>query len=301
MNDSGKTTVTDMTRLGLLLLTAAVLLADPVFTRGDEAMLIVEKPPADGLVVARVDLTAAVQRCAETAEPAGLRAMPDPAGGTCPSNWSPTPTMTSSGMLPALWFCAFRPIAAAGYGSASRPARPRRTAWDGRVEMPGVRLTQDAQRQGGFPTQITFADGKVFDSLRWNDRLFDRRLGWFSPAADLQAKVGPGFAGAALHGRPRCRALRSGRRQVAPLGAAGCLRLALSGRPAAGAGAGRDAAEGARRRGPRCISWNWTIPARRSPAGLAASRWSRALSPRRRRASACRNGARSSTGRGPSP
>ena len=65
MNDSGKTTVTDMTRLGLLLLTAAVLLADPVFTRGDEVMLIVEKPPADGLVVAQVDLTAAVQRCAD--------------------------------------------------------------------------------------------------------------------------------------------------------------------------------------------------------------------------------------------
>ena len=43
--------------------------------------------------------------------------------------------------------------------------------------------------QGGFPSQITFADGKVFDSLRWNDRLYHRRSGSFSPTADRQAKV----------------------------------------------------------------------------------------------------------------
>ena len=73
-----------MTRLGRLLLMAVVLLTAPVFVWGDEVLLIVEKPPADGLVVAHVDLTAAARRCQQTVEPAGIRATTGPAGQNVP-------------------------------------------------------------------------------------------------------------------------------------------------------------------------------------------------------------------------
>jgi len=88
------------------------------------------------------------------------------------------------------------------------PGAARVEPWNGRVEMPGVSLTHDARHQGGFPAPITFADGKVFDSLRWNDRLFHRPSGSFSPTADCQAKV------TLISQGPLCRAVRVAGRYV---------------------------------------------------------------------------------------
>ena len=179
-----------MRHLFLLVLTAAALLAVPVIAWGDDILLIVEKPPADGLVVAQVDLTAAARRCNQTVEPAGIRATTGPAGQAVPIQLVPDADYRCRrSTLPALWSFAFRRPATAVCGLSSRPARRKMESWNGRVEMPGVSLVHDARRQGGFPSQITFADGKVFDSLRWNDRLYDRQLGGFSPTADPQAKV----------------------------------------------------------------------------------------------------------------
>jgi hypothetical protein len=174
---------------GIVWLVPTLLVACPAFARADDVLLVVGRPPGDGLVVAHVDLTAAARRCQQTVEPAGLRATADSAGQNVPIQLVPDADYDAEKhvvgtlvfRLPAhndgrVWL---------GFTSGVAEMEP----WNGLVAMPGVNLTHDARRQGGFPSQITFADGKTFDSLRWNDRLYHRQLGGFSPAADPQAKV----------------------------------------------------------------------------------------------------------------
>ena len=178
-----------MTRLGRLLLMAVVLLTAPVFVWGDEVLLIVEKPPADGLVVAHVDLTAAARRCQQTVEPAGLRATTGPAGQNVPIQLVPDADYDAEKHIVGTLVLRFPAASDGRVRLGFTPGVAKMVPWNGRVEMRGVSLTHDAKRQGGFPSQITFADGKALDSLRWNDRLYHRQLGGFSSAADPQAKV----------------------------------------------------------------------------------------------------------------
>ena len=218
-----------MTRLGRLLLMAVVLLTAPVFVWGDEVLLIVEKPPADGLVVAHVDLTAAARRCQQTVEPAGLRATTGPAGQNVPIQLVPDADYDAEKHIVGTLVLRFPAASDGRVRLGFTPGVAKMVPWNGRVEMRGVSLTHDAKRQGGFPSQITFADGKVLDSLRWNDRLYHRQLGGFSSAADPQAKVTLVAKGPLSHGSTGDRPLHAGRRQGPAFGAAGRLRLALSG------------------------------------------------------------------------
>ena len=176
---------------GLLLRLVVGLLVVPAFARGDELLVKVEQPPPDGLVVAHVNLTAAAQ--APVTKWWNRRQYgPRPAlpSKTCLSKWSPMPITThrrSRGRLP-------RPASA---GGQRRPCPAPLCPWRGQggaLERQGGdvgarSLTHDARRQGGFPSQIAFTDGKVFDSLRWGDRLYHRQLGGFSLAGDPQAKT----------------------------------------------------------------------------------------------------------------
>jgi hypothetical protein len=179
----------DMMRLGRLLLMTVVLLAGPVFAWGDEAWLIVERPPLDGLVVAHVDLTAAAQRCQQPVEPAGLRAATGPAGQNVPIQLVPDVDYDAEKHVAGTLVLRLPASSDGRVRLAFTSGGTKMEAWSGRVAMPGASLVHDAKRQGGFPSQISFADGKALDNLLWNDRLYDRQRGAFSPAADPQAKV----------------------------------------------------------------------------------------------------------------
>ena len=178
-----------MQRSSLLPLIPLVLLVAATVARSDDVLLIVAKPPSDGLVVAHLDLTAAAERCKRTVEPAGLRATTGPTGQNVPIQWVPDDDYHPQNHVAGTLVLRLPADSDGRVRLAFKPWAARPEPWNGRVEMPGVRLTHDAKRQGGFPAQITFADGKVFDSLRWNDRLHDRQLGSFSPTTDPQAKV----------------------------------------------------------------------------------------------------------------
>ncbi len=225
-----------MTRLSFLLWMAVVLLAGPAFAWGDEVLLIVEKPPADGLVMAHVDLTPAVQRCRpmERIEATGIRAATGPAGRNVPIQLVPDADYDALKHVAGTLVLRLPADSDGRVRLRFTAGAARMERWNGRVQMPGARtgegtvassdvgrianpsshqadlpdglpirptgkptllvspgasLVHDAKRQGGFPSQISFADGKVFDSLRWNDRLYDPQLGAFSPVADPQANV----------------------------------------------------------------------------------------------------------------
>ncbi|MDX9982512.1 MAG: DUF6259 domain-containing protein, partial [Lentisphaeria bacterium] len=42
------------------------------------------------------------------------------------------------------------------------------------IQTPAYSLTQQTDRQAGFPSRIEFPSGRVLDSITWGDRLFDR-------------------------------------------------------------------------------------------------------------------------------
>ena len=96
--------------------------------------------------------------------------------------------MTSRGMLPAPWSCAFRPIATAAYGCASRPARPR---W--RRGMAGWRCRACASRRCPAPRRLSHADHlRRRQGVRQpavERSALRSPIGLVRPAADLQAKV----------------------------------------------------------------------------------------------------------------
>lgn len=168
--------------LGVHLLLGAV-------DEGQDVILKIDDVPPDGLVVADVDLTAAMRWCKLAGNPAGVLASTEPDGRNVVAQWVPGVTYEPQTRLTGTLVMQL-PSNTSGrvrLKFSSTVARPE--AWDGRVQMLGVTLTHDAKRQGGFPSRIQFADGTVFDSLRWNDRLFDRKLGSFSPTADRDAKV----------------------------------------------------------------------------------------------------------------
>jgi hypothetical protein len=185
----GKARVIGMTRLSRLVAMAVVLLAAPVFAWGDDVLLIVEKPPVDGLVVAHVDLTTALQRCKQAVEPAGLRASTGPAGQNVPIQLVPDADYDAEKHVAGTLILHLPAASDGRVRLVFTPGPAKMEPWNGRVAMRCASLTHDAKRQGGFPSQIAFADGKTLDSLRWNDRLYDPQLGVFSPAADPQAKV----------------------------------------------------------------------------------------------------------------
>ena len=196
------------------LLTPIVLLACMAAARGENVLLKIDAPPADGLVVSDVDLTAAVRWCKLAVDPAAVQA-------TTVSDARPVPVQ----LVPAEDYDAQKHVAGTlilqlPSGSDGRVrlkftgAAAKAEPWDGHVNMPAASLRHDPARQGGFPSEIKFADGNVFDSLHWNDRLYHRQLGSFSPTADRQAKV------TLLAKGPLCTAVRVAGRFVQPGGKA---------------------------------------------------------------------------------
>jgi hypothetical protein len=156
-------------------------------------ILLVDDVPTDGLVVARVDLTAAARLCDKDklalASPRLLQAE-DPQGRPVPFQFVPDPEYDGKTRIAGT---AVLRLPSPG------PARVRLKTvfrngmpppWDGVVTTLAYRVTHDAKRMGGLPGKITFpATGKVFDTFRWNNRLHHRQSGSWCVCDDPQPKV----------------------------------------------------------------------------------------------------------------
>ncbi|HIQ23054.1 MAG TPA: hypothetical protein EYH34_17655 [Planctomycetes bacterium] len=159
----------------------------------DEMVLSVEVPPGGGLVVAEVDLTAAAQWC--EAAPVWLRSSQcvGPEGTKVPFQFVPAADYDPKNRIKgkAIFLFADEPPGRVLLSILAGDAAPDVDAsWDGIVELPELVVTHDAGRMGGLPSRLVFkGSGKVFDSFRWNDRVYDRQLGWFGLANDPQPEV----------------------------------------------------------------------------------------------------------------
>jgi hypothetical protein len=167
-----------------------IVLAIPSAGLSDEVVLLVDDASPDGLVTARVDLTAAVRRCGKTpVRPGGIRAVADD-GQAVPFQFVPDadfdPTARAAGTIvaklaksgPARLRLQFGP-------EADKPG-----AWNGVVATPAYTVTHDPKRMGGLPWKITFAgSGKTFQTPRWNNRLHHKELGSSCVCDDPKAHV----------------------------------------------------------------------------------------------------------------
>ncbi|MFI5379025.1 MAG: DUF6259 domain-containing protein [Tepidisphaerales bacterium] len=77
-----------------------------------------------------------------------------------------------------------------GFQPGKPAGPPGGEQWQGSVTTPAYTIEHDPKRQGGLPWRITFRDsGKVFDSIRWNNRLHHRQQGSFCVCDDPQPLV----------------------------------------------------------------------------------------------------------------
>jgi hypothetical protein len=178
--------------LSLLAFLIPVITATRV--AADDVLLVVRDAPADGLVVARVDLTGAAAWCKlGPVAPQGITAVSADGASPIPFQFVPDaefdPQKHVAGTvilrLPgAAETCVRLRFAPAGASpSAEKP-------WDGAVKTPSYEVKHDAKRQAGFPCPIVFAGTKkAFEAVRWNDRLHHRERGSFALAGDPEAQV----------------------------------------------------------------------------------------------------------------
>lgn len=184
-----------------LLLSAA--LAGASGSKADECLLLISDPPSDGLVTARVDLTAAARWCEKTpVSPAGLRAV-TAEGQAVPLQFIPDADFDGSRRatgvivlrLPDSQTKRLRLEFSAGDATAKQ--------WSGTVTGSSYTVRHDSDRQGGLPSSITFTGSdKTFDKMRWNNRLHHRELGSFVLGKD------PGTPIELLSDGPLCSVVR---------------------------------------------------------------------------------------------
>lgn len=158
--------------------------------RADDILLNLTGAPADGLVVAPVDLTAAARWCKQTPlEPRAVRAVTDK-GEAAPLQFVPAadydPVDKIAGTivlkLPESVATRVRLV----LGKAESGSQP----WDGTVKTGSYVIRHDAGRMAGLPARIEFpGTGKVFDNFRWQDRAYHPEAGSFRFADDKRAEV----------------------------------------------------------------------------------------------------------------
>jgi murein biosynthesis integral membrane protein MurJ len=160
-------------------------------------LLEVEGVPADGLIAARVDLTAAAQWCKKTpVAPDQLTAADAKTGESVAVQFIPEADFHASEHVAGTLLAQF-PRPGQGqlklqFGSANLAGTPAAAAekWSGSVSTPACIIEHDPKKQGGLPWRITFcADGKTFDSIRWNNRLHHQKQGSFCVCDDPQPRL----------------------------------------------------------------------------------------------------------------
>jgi hypothetical protein len=174
-----------------------LLLGTDQKARSQDILLTVEDAAADGLVVGRVDLTAAAQWCKKTpVAPERLAAVDAASGASVPLQLIPDADFEAgnrvAGMLVARLArpgpARLRLSFGSGPSPVAAPATPE--GWNGKVITPAATFEHDARRQGGLPWRITFrASGKVFDSIRWNNRLHHQQAGSYCCCDDPEPRL----------------------------------------------------------------------------------------------------------------
>ena len=174
-------TRTLITSLALFLAGLAALAAD------DRIVLTLDQVPKDGLVAARVDLTAAAKWCNVQVAPDRVRVLAAPGGKALPAQFVPDKDSQGTGTI--LFRCdPAQPPSRVWLDFSAAPETKPTTSTVVRTRWYSV--THDPQRAGGLPAEIVFAGTDTkFDGPRWNDRLYHRQLGQFWLRYDRQPKV----------------------------------------------------------------------------------------------------------------
>ena len=157
-----------------------------------DVCLLVDGAPASGLVVAHVDLTAAVRWSGTPAVvPQAVRGENFQDGSTVPLQFVPDADFDAVDRIAGTVLL--------GLGSESDGRvrlrfgpddRQSTGPFDGTVSTPSFTVTHDPKEQAGLPSRIEFSStGKVFDAFRWYDRTYHRELGGFRLIDDAEAKV----------------------------------------------------------------------------------------------------------------
>ncbi len=162
-----------------------------------EILLTPDDVPASGLVVGKADLTGAARWCKQGAVvPESVAGIDAATGEKVPLQFIPDADFNSSNHIAGTVVARFpRPGPARlklhfGTGAPAAANPGTAGAWDGRVVGKDSAAEHDAARQGGLPWRITFQNsGRVFDSLRWNNRLHHRERGGYCVCDDPHPSV----------------------------------------------------------------------------------------------------------------
>jgi len=197
-------------RIRFLPWALAALLIAAATAPAEEVLISVRDVPSDGLVAGAVDLTGAAAWCKlGPVEPAAIRATTADGGVTVPIEFVPgdgfDPTRRVVGTLIARLPRGGDRLLRLKFDGAVPEFKP----FDGTVTTPSYVIKHDAKRLGGLPWSIGFAGSeKVFETLRWADRLYHRELGSFTLAGDAEARVERVAAG------PLCTVVRARSRYI---------------------------------------------------------------------------------------
>ena len=178
-------------------LVSLVLVSSCPCALADDVLLRVDDVPAHGLVVGEIDLTDAVRWCRVGAVvPANIRAERLPDRTAVPVQFVPgagfDPETRVAGTvilkLPAGGNTKLRLVFDAKDSAPGQPAAPE--PFDGKVVTRSYRAVHDAAKGGGLPYRFEFVDsGKVFERFRWNDRVYEQKLGGFALADDPEPRL----------------------------------------------------------------------------------------------------------------
>lgn len=193
----------------------AVVFGVTAMLLAEEVQLLVDRVPRDGLVVGRVDLTAAAARCkAGPVAPDRIVARNISDGQPIPFQFVPDADYNSQTRVVGTAILRLTPGSNTRVRLEFAPSKGTgKQAWDGTVVGTTFSVTHDPKQKGGFPSRIKFlATGKTLEVARWNDRLHHRELGSYCLAEDPRSTVERISAG------PLCTVVRVRARYVLPKG-----------------------------------------------------------------------------------
>jgi hypothetical protein len=177
--------------------------ADP--GQNDDVLLLVKNAPADGLVVAPVDLSAAVRwSAAGRMVPRGFRGRLADSDRIVPLQFVPDAEGSGPDRLAGVLVLQLpRGGDAAVILQSQAEAPPESASGVISVATPSCVVTHDPKQMGGLPVLIKFmSTGKTLRVSRWNNRLHHRQLGSFCLCDDPEARV------ERLADGPLCRVVR---------------------------------------------------------------------------------------------
>ncbi len=179
-------------RHALQTLGVSLLLVGLRDARADDVLLLVDDPPAHGLVVAHVDLSAAARWCKwPEVAPGQIRAKREADRQPVPFQFVPDVGFDGRERLAGTIVLRLASGGSARVHLALADASPPPAEdWDGTVTTPSIVVKHEPGKLGGLPSTITFpATEKQFDGFRWNDRVYDREKGWFGLCNDPEPSV----------------------------------------------------------------------------------------------------------------